>query len=347
MKSYSILSLHRFCFNDNELSISQFIIKGAKMTKKRTTLNFTSSTRIESHNFLKLRYLNREYTLEEFIDDFPNIHENYTLLENSTIIYRGKETKYSNFWDEMISIYNNLEDSQIYIDEILSFENNIIIDDFDLYRAGRFVYKAEKCIETACYYLMLSAQYFPTQFNHNWKNGYYSYFFGRSNNLLTSIMWYNNCFDYLLQVVFLSQKLYLKQSKLGPKSKIENIIKMCTLPRVMNALKEDENDTKCQTLIAILEEISVSHNEVRELANTVKHRGGLSVNGLEPRRMYKIDLLDENGEVLHSSRELEEVKALNIDIDEVLTLLYDEHRMLIKAIRDVVDVIYEFPSAKN
>lgn len=311
-----------------------------KVNNKKS-FKFSSSSRIESTNFLKLKYKSKEYLLDEFMIEFPNKNEHDTILKNCSIIYRGNEVGYSAFWDEMKSIGKGLVQSKFYIDEIVKNENNTLINDFDLYRGGRFVHKAENCLEIACYYLFLSAQYFPTINSHNWENGYYFYFYERTNHLLSSIIWYNNCFDYILQIVYLSQSLYLNNSKLSANSKIDTIIKKCTFDSVKHGLKKDVTNNKYQQLLKVLEALSISHNEIRELANSIKHRGGVSVNGLEPKKMYEINLLDENGEVTHSSRELEEVKELNIDIDTVLPLLYDEHTIYVNAIREIVNIIYD------
>lgn len=311
------------------------------MVSKKTSFEFSTNSKIESVNYLKLKYLNNIYSIEEFLKEFPNKYEYDTILENCFILYRGKETSYSEFWNEMLSIYKSLEFSEVYINEILQNENTIIINNFNLYRGGRFVHKAEKCIEIARYYLMLSAQYFPTVNCYNWQYGYSPYFYERSNHLLTSIIWYNNCFDYILQIIYLSQKLYSNNNKIGPKSKIETIIKSCDYKVVMKELKKETTNLKYQQLIKVLEVIFVSRVEIRELANSIKHRGGLNVNGLEPKKMYKIDLLDDNGEVTYSSRELEEVKELNIDIDAILPKLYEEHNRYVKAIREIVNIIYD------
>lgn len=311
------------------------------MVSKKTSFEFSTNSKIESVNYLKLKYLNNIYSIEEFLKEFPNKYEYDTILENCFILYRGKETSYSEFWNEMLSIYKSLEFSEVYINEILENENTIIINNFNLYRGGRFVHKAEKCIEIARYYLMLSAQYFPTVNNYNWQYGYSPYFYERSNHLLTSIIWYNNCFDYILQIIYLSQKLYSNNNKIGPKSRIETIIKSCDYKVVMKELKRETTNLKYQQLIKVLEVISVSRVEIKELANSIKHRGGLNVNGLEPKKMYKIDLLDDNGEVTFSSRELEEVKELNIDIDAILPKLYEEHNRYVKAIREIVNIIYD------
>lgn len=317
------------------------------MVNKKVNLEFSSTSRIESQSFLKLKYIDKLYSLEDFNREYPDIHDYDNILKNCSILYRGREIKYHDFWYEIASDLNKLQDSQIYVNEILKNENNTIIKDFDLYRGGRFVHKAERCIEIALYYLMLSAQYFPTAYNHNWSKGYYFYFYQRANNLLTSIIWYNNCFDYIVQIVFLSQKLYCNINGLGPKSKIDTIIKKCQIKSVLNELDKESNNLKYQNLKNVLEKMQKSHEIVKELANAIKHRGGLVVNGLEPKRMYKIDLLDDNGNVIHSSKELDEVKELNIDIDKVLSLLYDDHNMLINALREIVDIIYELNPFEN
>ena len=303
-------------------------------------LEFSTKSRIECDDYLKLIHQNRVYKLSEFIKKFEERTLQEAIIKECILSYRGRLISYDEYLKEMEDMFKNVEYSQIYIKEIFESEIETLIENFDLYRGGKFVHKAEHCLDIALHYLIPSAQYFHPSGTHSWKHNYYNTFRSRSFNLMTSILWYNNCFDYIVQVVFLSQGLYKNIKALSPKSKIETIIKECKVDNVLRELRKSSDNEKLTNLSKILDDFSKQYSYVRELANAIKHKGGVRVNGLELNTTYQIKLLDESGEVTYNSREIEEIEELSIDLDNTISILIEGHVRFVKTIREIVDIIY-------
>lgn len=302
-------------------------------------IEFQQIHRIECEDYFKLVYEGKSYRLDEFRKAFNDKEDIDKMLSLCDIDYRGRIQHYYDYWNELKDRVLSLSLSNIYLTEIIKNEHKIMLSNFDLYRGGKFIYKTERCLESARYYLAQSSQLVTSNNILGWNGGYYIQFWSRSLNLMTAILWYNNCFDYILQIIFLSQGMYRSMKRLGPKSKIETILKYCTLNTVLSHL-DKINTTKSLELWKIVSDLSQQHEEMKELANTIKHRGGIVVKGLDIETKYRIKIQNEASDETFNSRELEEIETIKIDIDDTISKLFVENENFVTTLKKVVEKIY-------
>jgi len=140
-------------------------------------------------------------------------------------------------------------------------------------------------------------------------------------------------------MVFLSLGLYKNRHDLTERSKLETIIKKCRERLLLDELKRNEN-IEFNAVYRILNELKDFNREFREWSNSIKHRGGILVEGLEPIPMYEVKILDNKGAELYSSKEFLELNDINIDIDAAVIKLADYHVKLASTIKSLYEVIF-------
>ena len=174
-----------------------------------TNITFESKTYAECAGFLKLLFNGREYTLDEFSAAYKKSNFDLEqLLPQCEIIYRDRKISYDQYITDLRGEVAQLRLFTRYREEIAPIELSLSIGDYDYYKAAKFVGKAESCISTARYYYYQSTNILDYDCRVNWKAGYNGIYALRTMNFETAIVWYNNCFDYIIQIAFLAFGLY-------------------------------------------------------------------------------------------------------------------------------------------
>lgn len=163
----------------------------------------------------------------------------------------------------------------------------------------------------------------------------------------SSIIWYNNCFDLLLQVVWVFYRIWEDNTK----SKVSTIPSNWTLAQIELMMKECKYDkienwngtnNKMNSIVSFhhLEE----SKRVRCWANKIKHRSPLHVKGVgseTPIRIVHFDNLeetknDEGKKIIKinlSEDKYDSHKAFDIyDVSELISTLIEYHKGLCECI---------------
>lgn len=96
----------------------------------------------------------------------------------------------------------------------------------------------------------------------------------RCLHLNNAIMWYNTCFDLLLQTIWLYDKLYMKHFTDGlTTNTLEGILKKCKIKLIQQILGDTE-------IIIQINTFKDNNTKVTDLTNSLKHRNGIEYTQL-------------------------------------------------------------------
>ncbi len=306
-------------------------------------LTFQSKTYASCNDFLKLIYNNNEYTLSSFSEAFKE--KNFDLdilLPQCTLIYRDKKISYEEYIAFRRDVANRLNFFNRYREELIPIEFHLAISDKAYYQAAKFLGKAEECLQTARYYFYQSTDILEYDCVLNWKSGYQGIYALRTMNFQTAIIWYNNCFDYIVQIAFLAFELYRNVKRYNDGLDFEEILKMCTY-NTMKVLHENQpKNTELSNLWNLIEECRIARQDLNDWANYSKHKGGLGFVGLRPESPFQI-YVGKPGEPMESR--VSEFESIIIDIDDCVEKIISAHNALIKCLNNLMDFI-NFPGAK-
>ena len=234
-------------------------------------------------DFLKIIYKDKEYTLEELIS------ESNELLKGLTVPIE------------------------------FQFQNSIIgwclINDKGYAVAGE-KFKDLYSVIASARFALLNAHTKIHKHNISWQSGYPAQLWLRSQYLQNSILWYNSCEDYILQIIYFAFDFYsdLKQYKKEMKKcRFDNICK-----------KLDKYDHLPNTHILYNNLLSY-HNDpsvkiIRDYADLTKHNQLLKFHGL-----------DSNLPLYYNTHDFttKDIEPKKIDIDETVDVLKDVHQKII------------------
>lgn len=136
-----------------------------------------------------------------------------------------------------------------------------------------------------------------------WESGYSGQMWLRSQFLQNSILWYNSCEDYFLQVIWFAFDFY------SDLKDYEGEMRKCKFEKIKNKLENYEDSTKAKLLLNSLlnyrEDINVKR--IREISNLIKHKQLIKFIGLDNQRTMSINSLDFNSKWI-------DPKVIDIDI---------------------------------
>lgn len=290
-----------------------------------------------------VRYLLIEDGKEKILlDEFSRRYRENSFLtlderiKNHAIWYRGVSFNYH----EMISEHNKFSDSlpffQRYCQEVYPYEQFIMIGNLDYYRSAKFLKKTEECLQTARYYLISSKKYLVENSSIFWSNGYAAQYLIRSFNLTTSIIWYNSCFDYVLQIIFFAFELYKRISGYNSSWDIDRILKKCTYSTIESIYSKHKDINNFSLLWGILQECRGKLKDVNSWANYIKHRGGIEIIGLEAEAPYNTIVSDSAGHIMSKSNDQ---LTLEIDLDLTIVQLCETHKAIFTCLDELVSFI--------
>lgn len=158
-----------------------------------------------------------------------------------------------------------------------------------------------------------------------WDSGAFGQYWIRTSYLNNAIIWYNSCFDILLQTLWIAKQYYvgkeLRKTTLVKEDVIQNIDK------VLIGCKE-----KC-ILDSCIKEFSKkdSRKFVRNKANSLKHRNGLRYKEFKDPNSILFLLKNYNSSSTESS----------VDIENVVSNLTSYHKDFVSLIEAVKNIVSE------
>ena len=303
---------------------------------------FTSRTVPECEQYLQLAYQGRQFLLDEFSAAYKTQpYQLEQLLPDCSIIYRGTTMTFDEYRASRIAISDQLKLSRQYSESVISLEPMLAISNFDYYKSAKFLEKAEACLQSARIYLMRGANIIDLDCNVPWKYGYLPIFDLRTVNLTTAIIWYNNCFDHILQIAFLAFELYRDLKDFKPDMAFEDILRLCSYKNFTKIHNKRSNDTNFSELWTIIEDCHKALSSINIWANYAKHKGGIGYIGLKPECPYQIFVGSPDGKVEARTSEFESVQ---LDADQCIPELIAGHQAICNCIAALVDFI-EYPKA--
>lgn len=194
-------------------------------------VRFTAKSIAESHNYLKLIYNEKKYALDEFAEKFQDENDKFVLdriFENCKIEYKEKTFTFKEMCDDINAFASLLPISSLYFSKIYPREiSSIFITDKDYFAAGKLVKSAEEQLSFGRYSLIKSQCIMDFNLNCNWSSGYQGIYYLRSIKATNAIMWYNNVFDSIMQIVFIAFEIYKKHPNYSDKLSYHKILKLC------------------------------------------------------------------------------------------------------------------------
>ena len=300
-------------------------------------LTFESKTIPECISYLLLEYGGKRYSLDEFSAAFKKAEfQMDRLLPECTIIYRGKTISFEEYKASRIKLSDQLTVFQKYSNDVFPIEVYLAICNYDYYKAAKFLEKAENCLQTARYYLMQGADIIEYDCNIPWKYGYQPIYDIRATNFTTAIVWYNNCFDYVLQIVFLAFELFKKDRRYRDDMSFEEKLSLCTFKVFRDLHRDYPDDAGFNQLWEILDRCHNAISDLNEWANYAKHKGGIGYVGLKPDSPFQIYIGTPDGSMESRTSEFESIK---LDMDESVSTLVDAHKALCSCLEEIVDFI--------
>ncbi|MBZ9624415.1 hypothetical protein G9F71_016310 [Clostridium sp. FP2] len=162
----------------------------------------------------------------------------------------------------------------------------------------------------------------------SWDSGYKGQLWMRYQYLKNAIVWYNSCEDYIYQIIWFAYTLYPKAIS-SEESYLLNL-KKCNYDQILKILgklegeNEDAKDLKAK-LKEYRDDPDVSFLR-EQLANNLKHRANIQVNGLEYTRMMGFSKMSKDGTEEFNGKWIE---PRLIDIDETIEIIKNVHIKLV------------------
>lgn len=300
-------------------------------------ITFESMTTSGCISYLLLEYAGKQYSLDEFSATFKKAeYQVDSMLPECKIVYRGTAISFEEYKASRIRLSDQLTIFQKYSNDVLPMEVYLAICNYDYYKAAKFLEKAENCLQTARYYLMQSADIIEYDCNIPWKYGYQPIYEIRATNFTTAIVWYNNCFDYILQIVFLAFELFKKVRRYRADMSFEEKLSLCTFKLFRDLHREHPDNEDFTHLWNILERCHNAISILNEWANYAKHKGGIGYVGLKPDSPFQIYIGTPDGTTESRTSEFESIK---LDMDKSVSTLVDVHKALGSCLEEIVAFI--------
>lgn len=300
-------------------------------------LTVTSKTTAKCSEFLKIIYGETKYSVEEFSAKFKTT--DFSLdekVKDCFIEYRGQSFSYNQMCQNHLQFSESLPFFTAYHEHIYPQEHLIMIGNFNYYKSAKFLSKAEKCLQTARYYLLNSQNLLTTDYDIHWASGYGPQFMIRTMDFTTAVVWYNNCFDYVLQIVYLSFELYKQLRDYKDSWSFEKILKQCSYTTINDIYTSNSTANNFTTLWNIIKACQNSLRDVNSWANFIKHKGGINFVGLTADEPFHATVRNENGDIVAESGDFD---AIKIDLDSSILKLQSTHNALCECLTQLVAFI--------
>lgn len=290
----------------------------------------------------KLKNLNLKYSFYQLF----RLSENELKKLDFSIVYMGKEIPINKF----VSEYNDFADSLNEIPDDFVKRNNIDylvsqsfasksqnhIDGIIIIETCRLFYNLYNTFCAARHNLLEAKHILQPSSVAMWKNGEDFQFWIRSLYLNNAILWYNSCFDLILQCFWIGKNLFSKYQRMKkPLDKYtvedlksnesrEEIFRICTLEKIGSLLKGEKYE----------EYINGRDNQVAVWANKLKHQNGL----------FYSEIYHECGTYRFETIGYDSSETLTtIGFEEVINELKEYNNKLVELITDAQkDILSDF-----
>lgn len=274
-------------------------------------------------------------SLEEFAKKYKRRNLD-NLIKRLTIEYRENLIPYKDMIEQYRSFCKSLQFFNRYNNEIVSNELFMMVGNYSYYKSAKFLHKVESCLQNARYNLIQSASILDFNCNVRWSSGYGAQFAIRAINLATAITWYNNCFDYILQIIYLAFDLYKKIPNYSSSWTIEEVLKKYTYSKIKEIFTNNSAIPNFSILWNIIENCHTALSDVNEWANFIKHKGGINILGLSPNSPARALVTDSCGNIIAENSEF---SPIQIDLDTALITLQGAHQALYTCLDQIVTFI--------
>jgi hypothetical protein len=244
-------------------------------------------------DFLKIKYKDREYLIEELLKETKELHKELTLPKEFQINWAITEwglvndKGYAIAGDKFNDLYSMLASARFaLINAHTKIQNNLI----------------------------------------SWESGYVGQLWLRSQFLQNSIVWYNCCEDYIMQIIWFAFDFYKDLSNYTTE------MRRCRYSNIRKGLAEYINLPNSQILI---EKIESFHNDQsisinRKYADLTKHNQILRFKGLDHGRLIEVNSNNFSSKL---------IEPFEIDIDDTIDTLRIVHGKVIEIGKFLLDFI--------
>lgn len=303
--------------------------------EKKANITIKVNQTAESKYYCKLIFENREYTFEEFSKVFK-VENLDKKLEKCIIRYRNKDISFNDMLDINKKFNSQLELPDLYHNNLYNIEFNISLSDKDYYVGVKHAEALEQAISKARYWLLMSHEIVLSNFECNWESGYLAQYWLRTMRFESSLLWYNACEDYLLQMIWFSFELYKRHYKYNKNMKYNDLLKLCSLKSVLIILDHNKKSTESKNLVNIIRKYNKNLSELRDWANKLKHRGNLNFKGSYIGNGWEMVMKNTSGDCIFSSKDFE---PMILDLDEAIIKLAKIHEEIIKYSYEIINFI--------
>lgn len=178
--------------------------------------------------------------------------------------------------------------------------------------------------------------------NIPWRYGYLPIYDIRATNFSTAIVWYNNCFDYILQIVFQAFELFKQDRRYKEDMSFEEKLSLCTFRVFRDIHNEYPDNVEYNHLWDILNRCHVATSQLNDWANYAKHKGGIGYVGLKPDSPFEI-YVGVPGESMESRTS--EFESIKLDMDDSVSTLVEAHKAICVCLDEIVNFI-DFSACK-
>ena len=161
-----------------------------------------------------------------------------------------------------------------------------------------------------------------------WESGAYGQYWIRTSYLNNAIIWYNSCFDILLQTLWIAKKYYINKRIKRTELRFEDL--WLRYDEVLARCKETDIPESC--ISTFVNKDSVKY--VRQSANKLKHRNSLRYKEFCDSNLIMFNLGDYNSKTTESSTNIEEVIAELTSYHKAFVTLVDE-------VKDIVSIEFK------
>lgn len=156
-----------------------------------------------------------------------------------------------------------------------------------------------------------------------WDSGAPGQYWIRTSYLNNAIIWYNSCFDILLQTMWIGKKYYINKKINKKNLQFEDL--WLRFDEVLARCREADIPETC--IKSFSDTSTVKH--VRGLANKLKHRNGLRYEEFCDPNLIMYDFGDYNSRQTESSTNIEEVISELISYHKAFITLVDEVKKIV------------------
>ena len=200
-------------------------------------------TKPESDDYLRIIHNDKIFSLDKFSKSY-HVEENPfdldSLFMSCSVLYKGKRTTAADMIKDIQEYSNKLKVSQLYKEKVYPFELNTFIIDKDYYAAGKLLKSAEDQLLFGRKALLDSYRILDLNVNLEWKHGYAPIYYQRCFNSSTAIIWYNNVFDSILQIIYKAFGIYKFHPNYSSSLTFHNVLRECDYRFLNKFYKENK-----------------------------------------------------------------------------------------------------------